>query len=57
MNTSYPGEEYKKGGRLKKIVKKSKAKPHKAKTKTRQVAKKPRGVGVARKGYGKAMHG
>ena len=56
MNTSYPGEEYKKGGRIKKSVKKAKAKPRKAKAKTRKVAQKPRGVGVARKGYGKAMY-
>ena len=38
VDTSYPGEEYKKGGRLKKSVKKAKAKPRKAKAKTRKRA-------------------
>ena len=58
VDTSYPGDEYKKGGRLKKSVKKAKAKPRKAKAKTRKVAQKqkPRGVGVARNGFGKAMY-
>ena len=49
MNTSYPGEEYKKGGRLKKSVKKAKAKPRKAKAKTRKRA--------ALRGHGAELRG
>ena len=49
VDTSYPGEEYKKGGRLKKSVKKAKAKPRKAKAKTRKRA--------ALRGYGAELRG
>jgi len=51
MDTSYPGDEYKKGGRIKKSVKKVKAR--KGKSKVRKG--KPKGVGVAQRGYGRAM--
>ena len=38
MDTSYPGDEYKHGGRIKKSVKKAKAKSRKTKAKTRKRA-------------------